>query len=163
MHGNIAVESAHGVGSVFHVLLPLAVDVPQEMENNIINTHIPVGNEKILLVDDEEELVKLGNQLLSNLGYQVPTVTSSQEALEIFTNNPNFDLVITDQTMPGLTGMELAKKILQIQPDTPIIRCTGYSKEITDEKLREIGIQSVLMKPISIGDVSRVIRKVLDE
>ena len=71
--------------------------------------------------------------------------------------------MITDQTMPGLTGMELAKKILQIQPDTPIILCTGYSKEITDEKLREIGIQSVLMKPISIGDVSRVIRKVLDE
>ena len=163
MHGDIAVESAHGVGCVFRVLLPLAVDVPQEMENNIINTHIPVGNEKILLVDDEEELVKLGNQLLSNLGYQVRTVTSSQEALEIFTNNPNFDLVITDQTMPGLTGMELAKKILQIQPDTPIILCTGYSKEITDEKLREIGIQSVLMKPISIGDVSRVIRKVLDE
>ncbi|MCK5192429.1 MAG: response regulator, partial [Desulfobulbaceae bacterium] len=162
MQGDVSVESTHGVGSAFRVLLPLVVDVPQEMENNVVNTPIPVGKEKILLVDDEEELVKLGDQLLSNLGYQVRTVTNSQEALEIFTHNQNFDLVITDQTMPNLTGMELAKKILEMRPDIPILLCTGYSTEITDEKIREIGIRSVLMKPISIGDVSRVIRKELD-
>ena len=162
MHGNVSVESTQGVGSVFHVLLPLVTDVPQEMENNAVNTPIPVGNEKILLVDDEEELVQLGGQLLSNLGYRVHTVTDSQEALDIFTHNQNFDLVITDQTMPGLTGIELAKKILEMRPNIPIILCTGYSKEITDEKIREIGIRSVLMKPISIGDVSRIIRKELD-
>ena len=162
MNGDISVESTQGVGSIFRILLPLIIDGSQELDNNALTSPIPTGKEKILLVDDEKELVRLGDQLLSNLGYQVQTVTSSQEALEIFTQDQDFDLVITDQTMPGLTGMELAKKILDMRPDIPIILCTGYSKEVTDEKIREIGIRSVLMKPISIGDVSRIIRKILD-
>jgi signal transduction histidine kinase/CheY-like chemotaxis protein len=163
MNGTISVESAPGQGSTFHVLLPVVEDSTAALNNSVISAAIPSGSEKILLVDDELDLVKLGNQLLSNLGYQVTTSTDSLEALKVFTENPDFDLVITDQTMPGLTGLELAKKILALRSDIPVLLCTGYSQEVTDEKIREIGVRDVLMKPISVGDVGRIIRKVLDE
>ena len=163
MNGSISVESTPGQGTTFHVLLPAVEASITALDDSVISAAIPSGSEKILLVDDERDLANLGNQLLSNLGYQVTISTNSLEALKIFTESPDFDLVITDQTMPGLTGLELAKKILELRSDVPILLCTGYSQEVTDEKIREIGVRDVLMKPISVGDVGRIIRKLLDE
>jgi CheY-like chemotaxis protein len=103
-------------------------------------------------------------QMLSALGYRVTAVRQSAEAFEAFLNSPErFDLVITDMTMPGMTGAELAREILQRRPDTPIILCTGYSDLINEQEALEMGICRFLMKPLFMGNVAREIRTVLDE
>jgi CheY-like chemotaxis protein len=122
------------------------------------------GTERILFVDDEPFQADIAQKMLSRLGYRLTTCTSSVEALEAFRQTPQeFDLVITDMTMPRMPGDVLARELLLIRPDIPIIACTGYSERINSQVANEIGIRELVMKPVVIKDIARVIRRVLDE
>jgi len=124
---------------------------------------IPSGTERILFVDDELALVDLGKKILERLGYHVTARTSSIEALELFIEQPEkFDLVITDMTMPNMTGDELAGRLMEIRPDIPIILCTGYSERISREKAQRMGIKEFILKPLVMSVLGRTIRNVLD-
>jgi PAS domain S-box-containing protein len=159
--GHIAVHSEVEKGSVFQVFLPKIADRDNQEEDSIESP--PEGVERILFIDDEAALANLAKELLESLGYSVAAMTDSTEGLELFLADPKrFDLIITDHTMPGMTGMALAQKMLQIRPDIPIILCTGYSEEITRDRAREIGIREFLMKPLMMGDLARTIRMLLD-
>jgi CheY-like chemotaxis protein len=106
----------------------------------------------------------MGQTMLARLGYSVTVKKSSLEALNTFTNQPEaFDLVITDQTMPGMTGFDMARRMLQIQPRMPIILCTGYSNQVSEEKATTSGIKGYILKPLVRNDFAALIRKVLDE
>ena len=119
---------------------------------------------RILFVDDEESLVQLGKDILSGLGYEVVGRTSSTEALELFRARPDrFDLVITDMTMPNMTGIELAREIMRIRPGVPVVLCTGFSEVITPEKAKAMGIKEFIMKPIIQPQISTAIRRALDQ
>jgi CheY-like chemotaxis protein len=123
---------------------------------------VPRGNERILLVDDEENIVRMVQQMLERLGYQVTARTSSVEALEAFNTLPEkFDIIITDQTMPTMTGEELAKEFIQIRPDIPVILCTGFSEVISEEKAKAMGIREYVMKPVLKSEIAQAIRRVL--
>ena len=125
--------------------------------------HIPVGKERVLFVDDEEMLVEWGRAVLERLGYTVAAVTDSKEALKVFSLNPSqFDLVITDQTMSGLTGVQLSKEMLAIRPDIPIILCTGHSETVSPDIARKAGIAAFLMKPLAKEELASAVRRVLD-
>jgi CheY-like chemotaxis protein len=125
---------------------------------------LPTGTERILFVDDKQSLVKMVRQILERLGYEVETKINPIEALELFRSGPDrFDLVITDMTMPQMTGQKLVKEILNIRPDMPIILCTGFSEKISEEKAGEVGINALVFKPFVIRDFSLTVRKVLDE
>ncbi|MDU0458478.1 MAG: response regulator [Geobacteraceae bacterium] len=158
--GAISVYSEPGQGTTFHVYLPRIVDeTPQQAQTQETNYR---GTERILFVDDEKVLVDLGQYLLQELGYRVTTETSSLEALERFRANPDaFDLVITDMTMPGLTGRELARQLLSIRPDIPIIMCSGLTEFINSSEAREIGVRDFFMKPYVASAMAKTIRKVL--
>jgi CheY-like chemotaxis protein len=156
------VASTAGRGSTFNIYLPAVV--LERTEPAGAAEPLPRGTESILFVDDESHLVEVMGQMLSALGYRVTTAMESPKALEAFMNNPErFDLVITDMTMTGLTGAELAREILLRRPDTPIILCTGYSDLINEQEALEMGIRRFLMKPLFMGNVAREIRTVLDE
>jgi signal transduction histidine kinase/ActR/RegA family two-component response regulator len=160
--GALMVESAVGKGTKVEVYLP-TIQTPA-WNGSGDQDLIPVGKETILFVDDEETIVRLGKELLSPLGYTVEVYTSSQEALNAFRHSPQrFDLVITDQTMPGLTGEALSRELLRIRPELPIILCTGFSHIITAEKAKALGIQAYLMKPLAIRDLAPIVRHVLDK
>ena len=125
---------------------------------------LPTGTERILFVDDEAPIAKMGSQILERLGYSVTTRTSSVDALELFQKKPaDFDLVVTDMTMPNMTGDKLAVALMQVRSDIPIILCTGYSKKISDELASDIGIKALAYKPIVKADLAKTVRKVLDE
>ncbi len=159
--GAIRVDSTPGRGSAFEIYLPSAADRGLEPEKPAVP--IPRGSESVLFVDDEGHLVEVMGQVLSALGYRVTTVRESRNALRLFRENPeSFDLVITDMTMPDMTGAELAREILRFRPETPIILCTGYSELICEEEALRMGIRRFLMKPLFMGDVAREIRAVLD-
>ncbi|MCP4634585.1 MAG: PAS domain S-box protein [candidate division Zixibacteria bacterium] len=159
--GEITVYSELGKGTTFNVYLP---QIDSETESKMqVSEFIPKGNESILFIDDEEQLTYLGKRMLEKLGYSVTIRTSSIEALEAFRAQPdNFDLIITDMTMPNLTGLKLAKEILDIRPEIPIILMTGYSELVTPEKAKRIGIKEYIMKPAVTADLGKAIRKVLD-
>jgi DNA-binding NtrC family response regulator len=117
-----------------------------------------------LLVDDEEQLANLGRMILKHCGYEAVCHTSSIEALEAFREAPHrFDLVITDQTMPHMTGEELVRELRDIRPDVPIILCTGFSHTMTEETAQELGINAFLIKPLLLHDLVRAIRRVLEQ
>jgi PAS domain S-box-containing protein len=160
--GEISVYSEPGKGSTFKVYLPI---IEQEVISESDTAQpLPAGSERILFIDDEKTLVDIGKQILEHLGYDVEVRTSSYEALELFkVKSDKFDLVITDMTMPGMTGEQLTKEILKIRPGIPIILCTGYSKKITEEKAKRIGIKSFAMKPVVAHELAMTVRKVLDE
>ncbi|HEX2964401.1 MAG TPA: MASE3 domain-containing protein [Syntrophorhabdaceae bacterium] len=161
-HGDISVHSTPGHGTVFQIYLPRAT-ADESFETDVAIT-LPGGTESILLVDDEETLVELGKRMLERMGYKVTATTSSAEALRIFTEKPKFfDLVITDHTMPELTGMRLAEQLLGMQPDLPIILCTGFSESLKPEAVKNAGIREYLMKPLSKRELSIAVRRVLDE
>lgn len=125
---------------------------------------VPTGNEQILLVDDEEAIAKVGQQILERLGYQLEARRSSIETSEAFRNHRDkFDLVITDMTMPQMTGEILAKELQQVRPDVPIVVCTGFSHRMDEEKARALGVRGFVMKPLVMGDVAESIRQVLDQ
>ncbi len=160
--GNIAVSSTEGKGTTFHVLLPCTED--KHDKETHVSAEIPRGNDRILLVDDEKAMVDAIKPMLERLGYQVSARTSSIEALEAFrANSDKYDLVITDYTMPNMTGIELTKKLLRLRPDIPIMLCTGFSEQINEEKAKEKGIRAFLMKPIVMHEMANSIRKVLDQ
>jgi signal transduction histidine kinase/ActR/RegA family two-component response regulator len=158
--GNISVDSEVGKGTTFHVILPLVEEeIPLVDESK---AHLPRGNEHLLLIDDEIGIIHTQRLMLERLGYRVTTITDSIEALETFRNNPDeFDLVITDMTMPNMTGKDLAKKLIRIRSDIPIILCTGFSEQINERIAKEIGISAFVMKPIAVRDLANTIREVL--
>lgn len=161
--GAIKVYSELGLGTSVHVYFPVVDEADEKITQQTGNL-IPTGNEHLLLVDDDQMIVDMMKQSLNPLGYQTTTYSSGLEALEAFRGNPyKFDLVITDMTMPQMTGMELSKRILKLRPQTPIILCTGYSELITRERAKDIGIKSFLHKPILREILTRTIREVLDE
>ena len=158
--GAISVYSEPGQGTVFHVLLPRFEGVHV---HHAVAVELPSGGtERILFVDDEAMLAELGQELLGSLGYSVTTSLSSREALDLFSTAPDaFDLVITDMTMPGLTGKELAREMLAVRPDLPIILCTGFSEQINEKQAKETGIKEYLMKPYAANSLDKTIRRVL--
>ncbi len=160
--GTITVESTSDEGSSFNVFLPVMErEADTEIRPKVI---MPTGTEHILFIHDEKSLVDLGFQILHRLGYDVTTRTSSVEALELFMAQPDkFDLVITDTTMPNMTGDELAGKLMEIRADIPVILCTGYSERISKDKAHEMGIKEFVLKPIIMSDLAITVRKVLDE
>ena len=158
--GAVTFDSEVGQGTTFHVYLPA---IKRKLTNEEeISTPLPMGQEWILFVDDEQPLVEIGKQMLQRLGYTVAARTSSIEALELFKADPNrFDLVITDIVMPNMTGDKLAEKIIDIRSDIPVILCTGYSEKITRKDASEMGIQSFLMKPLVMRDLATTVRQAL--
>ena len=160
--GMIKVNSTLGEGTTFELYFPL-LQQPQATEVTTANENMSGGTEHILFVDDDEILVNLGNEMLADMGYQVTTMTDSNEALKLFRDNLNrFDLVITDQTMPGLTGEHLIEEIKEIRPDIPTIICTGYSSKIDEKKAATLGANAFLMKPLRMPDLLQTVRRVLD-
>jgi len=160
--GKILVDGKQGQGTLFTIYLP-ATRKRQE-HRPYQSEELPAGTERILFVDDEAPIAKMGGQALEGLGYTVSIRTSSIEALELFRTKPNaFDLVITDTTMPNMTGDRLAIELMKIRFDIPIILCTGYSKKISDESAVEIGIKAFAYKPVVKADLAKTVRKVLDE
>ena len=161
-HGEITVESELGKGTIFSVFLPVIQKEVKDKTKKVGN--IPGGDETILYVDDEKNLVRVSKQRLERLGYTVVGTMDSIEALKIFTKDPDyFDLIITDQTMPKMTGAELAQKVLKIRPDIPIILSTGYSELISKEKSKAMGISEFIMKPLFAEEIATLIRSVLDK
>jgi PAS domain S-box-containing protein len=161
--GAIKVFSDPNKGSSFHVYLP-SVDLREEQPEEAPSDEHPTGKERILFVDDEQALVTIVGNMLGQLGYDVTVVTRGTQALDLFRNqSSSFDLLITDQTMPGMTGAALAQEVLRIRPDFPVILCTGYSEGITRETAKTMGIREFLMKPLAMGDLARAVRSVLDD
>ena len=159
--GKIFVESVPGEGSRFTIFLPATKQPPSD--NLYVSETLPSGQERLLFIDDEVAITKIGNRILSSLGYTVTTMTSSTAALDLFRNTPEaFDLVLTDMTMPKMNGDQLAVELRGIRADIPIILCTGYSKQISDEYIDRIGINRLLFKPITKSDLARAVRHVLD-
>ncbi len=159
--GTISVQSAPGKGTTFQVLLPV-INRRAQTEIEVAQTCFK-GDERILFVDDEKMMVEIFQPMLQRLGYTATATTSSLDALKIFSRQPDqFDLVITDQTMPKLTGDDLAGKMMALRPDLPIILCTGHSELIDEKKAKKIGISAYLSKPIVMGKLARTVREVLD-
>jgi CheY-like chemotaxis protein len=160
--GAITLQSTPGQGTACEVYLPrldLVVEDPSSRDESL-----RVGKGVILFIDDEEAIVRVGQQMLERLGYQVVIRTSSLAALETFRQTPHhFDLVITDQTMPHLTGEVLAYELRRIRPDIPIILCTGFSHTIDAEKAQVQGIDAFLMKPLLAHDLGLAIQQVLEQ
>ena len=160
--GEIIVESEPGKGTTFHVFFPLVKGEEQPLDHDIV-TEMPGGSERIVLVDDEPLLVDLMERSLSLLGYRVDSFTDSSVALTwIEEQGDAIDLVITDMTMPGITGSELAVSVLARNPDMPIILCTGYSEVIDAETALELGIRAFVTKPVDNRQLACTIRNVLD-
>ena len=159
--GSITVDSRPGKGTTFTILLPQAqVQASAQYETAL---PLPTGTECILFVDDEVLLVQLGSEILSSLGYTVATAKGGGEALEIFKKEPSkFDLVITDQTMPHMTGYELSQNLLQIRPDIPIILCTGFSETVDMTKARSLNIRAFVLKPMNLREIATTVRNVLN-
>jgi len=160
--GAITVYSEPGHGTTFHVFLPRieGTITPENEEVDIL----PTGNERILFVDDEKTLVDLAQEMIEALGYHVIAKSNCLEALEDFRATPNdYDLVITDMTMPGLTGKDLARELMSIRADIPIILCTGFSNLVNEKKAKEAGIREFIMKPYTIADLAKAIRKALEQ
>ena len=160
--GFIDVHSEPNKGTAFHIFFPsIKEGVISSAE---IQDNIPGGSERILFVDDEQGIVDVIKPMLQRLGYQVISKNNGLEAMDIFRKDPKaFDLIIADQTMPKMTGVELSKELLKIQPDLPIILCTGYSEVITKDDAKAIGIREFLIKPIIMSKMARTIREVLEE
>jgi CheY-like chemotaxis protein len=162
-NGFIDVASTEGEGTTFSLYLPQILHADETSIDETTN-FIPLGNERLLLVDDEEQLLGMQCQMLERLGYEVTATTSSVEALNLFCRDPeSFDLMITDQTMPNLTGGDLAAQVLHIRDDLPIILCTGFSEALSPEAASEIGIRHYLHKSIPLKSLARTVRIVLND
>ncbi len=160
--GSVAVESEVGKGAVFTIRFPSA---PTSAEKDSREPPLPRGRERVLVVDDEADLATAMVKMLESLGYEAECRTSGVEALESFRRQDigrPFDVVITDMTMPILTGAVLAGELLALRPDLPIILCTGFSEIVSRERLARIGVKGFLLKPVTIRDLAEMLRRVLD-
>ena len=162
--GGIKVSSEADKGTTFEVFLPLAEGPVETLPESRANLEDYAGAENILFVDDEKSIRNLGHDCLERFGYIVTAVSDGQQALEIFAKNPDhFNLIVTDQTMPNMTGEKLANALLKLRPDIPIIICTGHSPTITPESSKALGISAFLQKPLAPTQLMRVVREVLDQ
>ena len=160
--GAIRVQSEYGKGTVVEIMLKKVDTVPPEELKPEGKTFL-FGSECILFVDDEEEIIQVGRQMLQRLGYLVVAEQSSRKALDLFKADPDrFDLVITDMTMPNMTGDRLAQEIMAVRPNIPIVLCTGYTDSLSEDEAEEMGIRAFLYKPLAIKDLSVMIRDILD-
>ncbi len=160
--GNIGVTSQVGKGTTFEIHLPL-IDAHPDTSPPAQPLPTPGGTEHILLIDDEATIVTMTRQMLERCGYRVTARTSSIEALEAFKANPDrYDLIITDMTMPNMTGAELAPRLRALRPDIPIIICTGFSEQIDQEKAESMGTTGYIMKPILKDELYKIVREALD-
>jgi len=159
--GEIIAESELSRGTVFTIYLPI---IKKDTERKLPEAEaLEKGNERVLFIDDELPICEMGSQMLERLGYCVTAKSSSVEALTLFRSKPNdFDIVITDMTMPKLNGDKFAAELMAIRPDIPIILCTGYSQTMSSEKAAGIGIMAFAMKPLTLKDLAKTVRKVLD-
>jgi PAS domain S-box-containing protein len=163
MGGAIHVYSEPGKGTQFHVYLPVEKTLFEEQATTS-KAQIQSGTEQILLVDDEEAILTMEKRMLARLGYQVTSHTGSLEALEAFrANSDKFDLVITDMAMPNMSGDKLSAELTKIRPDIPVLLCTGFSENMSEERAVSLGIKGFLYKPILMKDLSQKIREVLDK
>jgi CheY-like chemotaxis protein len=161
--GAVTVRSVEGEGSLFTVYLPVCD--PQYKDPASFSDSIPSakGKGKVLLIDDEEIILSSVQRVLKMSGYRVIALKDSLDALKLFEKKPGeFDLVITDQTMPGITGIELSKKLLDIRPDVPVILCTGYNDAICGDEAKSIGIRELLLKPAGTSELKSVVRRALE-
>jgi PAS domain S-box-containing protein len=162
--GSISVRSEVEKGSEFHIFLPVAQCDDFVSDDAAALEIAPTGQEHILVVDDEPQIADVLKQMLEILGYHVSAYTDSKKALEFFKKNPTaFDIVLTDQTMPQMTGVVLAAEMLAIRQDIPIILCTGFSETISEKEAKQLGICDFFMKPIRKNELANLIRKTLDE
>ncbi len=161
--GKIEVESEVGIGTTFHIYLPISEEITS-IDQVVNPQNLIGGTERILLVDDEEQVVDVASKILESLGYSVTSKTSARETLLLFTQNyDKFDLIITDQTMPYMTGLELCKKIKEVRADIPVIIFTGNFDEIADQdKTSTQQIDGVCMKPVSFKEMAETVREVID-
>ncbi len=160
--GSISVDSEVGKGTVFSIHLPL-MNIQAEHENRL-TAAMPEGNGHILYVDDEKPIASLAQQILESLGYQVTVRFSSLDALDAYRSMPErFDLVITDMTMPNMTGASMAMEMLKIRPNLPIILTTGYSEIIDEDAARKIGVREFLMKPVSMPQLAQAVKQCLSQ
>ena len=162
--GAVEVESFPGKDTIFQVFLPAAESAP--VQKALQDAPLPRGQERILVVDDEPDLAVTTQKMLERLGYEVDCRASSIEALEAFQRQAPekpFHLVLTDMTMPHLTGVDLGRELHRLQPGLPVILCTGFSEKVNAEKAKSLGIQGFLMKPVAMRELAELIRKALDE
>jgi two-component system cell cycle sensor histidine kinase/response regulator CckA len=159
--GTITVESEKGKGSKFTTLLPRIKKIARQEKKEI--KPIPGGTEVMLIIDDEVDLIKTQKTFFERLGYHVETRSSSVEALEAFIKKPDkFDIIITDQTMPKMTGIQLARECMTVRPDIPVILCTGFSDIISEDEAKAMGIREFVMKPLVIREIAEKVRTILD-
>ena len=153
-------ESQLGQGTSFTIYLP-TIPVSVYPDAVVESPSLLTGQGQILFVDDEEAIARVGKELLEQLGYRVVAKTSAHEALSIFRDDPEyFDVVITDQTMPGMTGEELSGELLQLRPNLPIILCTGFSHSIDANKAKALGIRGFLIKPLLSHQLAQMLQEV---
>ena len=161
--GAVTVYSEPEKGTTFHVYLP-KIEVDEDHPPNTMQATICGGNESILLVDDDSVLLEMTREMLEGLGYEIVSRSSSQEAVQAFLSNPDrFDLIITDQTMPEMTGLELAEKIRLLGFNKPIILFSGFSTDLPQKRLDACGIRAVLKKPVLRQDLAATIRKAMQK
>jgi len=161
-NGDIHVYSEPGAGTEFKLFFPVYSDTAKIIDQEQVK--IQGGSESIIMIDDEIEIIALFRKILTKLGYQIEVFTNSTEALKKIENNPDkYDLLITDLTMPGKTGIEIAEEIQKIKKDMPVILISGYSAEISEEKMTRLGIKGVLQKPLVIQDLVNQIKKIFNQ
>lgn len=162
--GEILVDSELGKGSEFTIYLPLITSKEIKREGFIKPKPLSKRGESILYIDDDDIIVELGKEMLKSLGYEVDVSTSSEKALQIFRNNPeDFDMIITDQSMPVLTGTQLAREIKKIRPDIPIVLVTGFSASVLNQELADSGIDQCIAKPVVIDELGEIVLQVFDK
>jgi CheY-like chemotaxis protein len=160
--GDIKKYSEPGVGTSFHLLFPIS---QKEADQPTTKTeHLPRGNEQIFFIDNEKQVIEAGRDMLEGLGYQIEAISNPIDALEIFKKKPEkYDLVLSDITMPKMTGDKLTIEIKKIRPDIPIILSSGFSSIVDNNRLSQIGVSEMLTKPVTFSELAVAVRRVLDE
>jgi PAS domain S-box-containing protein len=157
--GIIQVESREGGSTTFFIYLPCSTSVPSAGPSISVMPASSFGQGRVMFVDDEISIVRWGKDMLEALGYEVKVFTNAADALEVFKQNPDhFDVLVTDQTMPGMTGERLAQQVMSYRPKFPVILCSGFSYSMNEQKAGTMGLQAYLTKPVLMGDMARAIQ-----